>query len=151
MNASGISLAKAADLPGILALIKQQDMSPENAFSQEEGVALFARMKSNPWHEIYVARTDGDIVGTFSLLVNQLFSHNGGRALIVEDVAVKKSCQGKGIGRAMMEFAVARAKELGCYKIMLSSGVQRTEAHAFYENMGFKRHGFSFLLDVEKN
>jgi GNAT superfamily N-acetyltransferase len=50
----------------------------------------------------------------------------------------------------MMEFAVARGKQLKCYKIMLSSGIKREGAHAFYEHLGFQKHGFSFLLPLER-
>jgi len=46
----------------------------------------------------------------------------------------------------MMEYAVGRGKALGCYKLMLSSGIKRGRAHAFYEQLGFQKHGYSFLL-----
>ena len=38
---------------------------------------------------------------------------------------------------------------LGCYKVTLSSGLKRSGAHAFYESMGFRCHGFSYLLSLD--
>jgi hypothetical protein len=37
----------------------------------------------------------------------------------------------------------------GCYKIVISSNFKRPKAHAFYESLGFKRHGYSFRLMLE--
>jgi GNAT superfamily N-acetyltransferase len=88
------------------------------------------------------------IVGTFSLFVVQHISHNGGRSLVIEDIVVKTELQGKGIGRSMMEFAIARGRDLGCYKLILSSDGKITDAHSFYENLGFRKHGLSFYLPL---
>lgn len=41
--------------------------------------------------------------------------------------------------------AIEFAKEMGCYKVMLLSGSHRTEAHGFYESLGFsgtRKKGF---------
>jgi len=45
-----------------------------------------------------------------------------------------------------MEYAVARAKEAGCYKIGLSSDKRRKEAHRFYRSLGFKAEAHGFRL-----
>jgi GNAT superfamily N-acetyltransferase len=47
-----------------------------------------------------------------------------------------------------MESALNYAKEKGCYKMSLSSNLRREKAHQFYESLGFKKHGFSFLMDL---
>jgi GNAT superfamily N-acetyltransferase len=66
---------------------------------------------------------------------------------VVEDVAVLPSMQGKGIGRVMMEHARSECRRAGCYKLALSSNLKRTDAHRFYDSLGFERHGFSFVTD----
>jgi GNAT superfamily N-acetyltransferase len=144
-----IEKAQTSDLPSIMRLIGQDDMSPDNHLDSEEVEKLFNDFHSNPWHELYIAKQQANIIGTFSLLVVQHLSHNGGRSLIVEDVVVKTEFQGKGIGRKMMEFAIERGQILRCYKIILSSGAKRTDAHAFYEGLGFQKHGFTFYLPLE--
>ena len=50
----------------------------------------------------------------------------------------------------MMDFAVARARDKRCYKMVLSSNAKRERAHAFYERLGFERHGYSFRLTLEQ-
>ncbi|MCP4230637.1 MAG: GNAT family N-acetyltransferase, partial [bacterium] len=49
----------------------------------------------------------------------------------------------------MMDFALQRAQEAGCYKLALSTNVKRDEAHRFYENLGYKRHGYSYLIEID--
>jgi GNAT superfamily N-acetyltransferase len=46
----------------------------------------------------------------------------------------------------MMEHARELAREAGCYKLALSSNQRRVQAHAFYERLGFERHGVSFVV-----
>ncbi|MFN2238408.1 MAG: GNAT family N-acetyltransferase [Thermoanaerobaculia bacterium] len=64
---------------------------------------------------------------------------------------VDTASRGMGIGRRMMAFAMDEAGRNGCYKLVLSSNFERTGAHAFYESLGFRRHGFSFRVDRDEN
>ena len=77
-------------------------------------------------------------------------AHQGAPSGVVEDVAVLNDLQGKGIGKLMMEFAMEKCKEAGCYKLVLSSNMKRTEAHAFYKSLNFEKHGFSFRIDLQQ-
>jgi hypothetical protein len=40
------------------------------------------------------------------------------------------------------------AKNMGAYKLALSSNLRRLDAHRFYDTMGFARHGYSFSIDT---
>ena len=142
-----IRTADENDLPAMLALYAQPDMDDLQVMTIEQAAEVFRSIKTDPHHEVFVALEDNEIVGTFSIIVIQMLSHKGDRMGILEDVVVKTERQGTGIGGRMMEFANQRCKELGCYKIMLSSGVHRERAHAFYEKLGFRKHGYSFLLE----
>jgi GNAT superfamily N-acetyltransferase len=48
----------------------------------------------------------------------------------------------------MMKDAMRRAAQAGCYKLALSSGLHRPEAHRFYEALGFRKHGHSFVVEL---
>jgi len=48
-----------------------------------------------------------------------------------------------------MQYAIERAYEYGCYKAVLSSNLKRKKAHAFYDSLGFERHGYSFRVDLQ--
>lgn len=145
-----IRAADTGDLPGVLALYAQPGMDDGRILSIGEAERLFARFSRYPDYTLYVAERDGRIVASFALLIMDNLGHLGAPSAIVEDVVVDPALQGQGIGRAMMDFAVVRAREMRCYKMVLSSNAKRERAHAFYERLGFERHGYSFRLMLEQ-
>jgi GNAT superfamily N-acetyltransferase len=142
--------ASAADIAAVLDLYAQPDLDDGKILSVEAGVALFERFNRYPDYTLYVAEQDEQIVGTFALLVMDNLGHLGSPSAIVEDVVVAPDRQSQGIGAVMMRFALDRAREKRCYKLMLSSNAKRARAHAFYESLGYERHGYSFRVDLER-
>lgn len=97
---------------------------------------------------VFVAHTpDGEVIGTTTLLVEKKFIHRGGLVGHIEDVAVANGYQGRGVGSSLVEAAVRRAKEIGCYKCILDC---RPELVGFYEGLGFSRHEVGMRLDLKK-
>lgn len=148
---SGLLIRPAGedDLPAVLGLYAQPDMDNGRVLSLEDARAVFARFALYPDYVLYVAEEAGAVVGTFALLVMDNLGHQGASCAVVEDVVVASGRQGGGIGAAMMRFAMAKAAEKGCYKLALSSNARRTQAHHFYENLGFRRHGVSLHVDLD--
>jgi GNAT superfamily N-acetyltransferase len=145
-----IRQADAADIPGVLGLYAQPDLDDGKVLAVDQAVALWERFARYPDYTLYVAEQDDAIVGTFALLVMDNLGHLGTPSGIVEDVVVAPARQGHGIGHAMMRFALERCREKGCYKLVLSSNAKRTRAHAFYESLGYERHGYSFRVNLER-
>ena len=143
--------AGAADIPAVLALYAQPDLDDGKVLPVEQAVALLERFGRYPDYTLYVAEQADEIVGSFALLVMDNLGHLGTPSGIVEDVVVAPARQSQGIGQAMMEFALERCREKGCYKLVLSSNAKRTRAHAFYESLGYERHGYSFRVDLERS
>lgn len=136
------------DLQDILDLYSQPEMDAGAVLTREGAEAVFKRIQGYPDYGIYVARVDGETVGTFALLIMDNLGHLGAPSGIVEQVCVAPPWQGRGVGTAMMEFAMAAARRAGCYKLTLSSDLKRKGAHRFYEGLGFSRHGFSFVATL---
>ena len=142
--------ASAADVAGVLALYAQPDLDDGNVLPIDQAVALFERFGRYPDYTLFVAEQDHATVGSFALLVMDNLGHLGAPSGIVEDVVVAPARQSNGIGAAMMHFAMERCREKGCYKLVLSSNAKRVRAHAFYESLGFERHGYSFRINLER-
>ena len=136
--------ATESDLPSILGLYSE--IGDAQVLSPDQATATFERMKAYPDYHVYVATIDGTIVGTFALLIMDNLAHLGAPSGVVEDVVVSAKRQGQGIGKQMMQFAMERCRERGCYKMVLSSNLEREAAHRFYESLGFERHGYSFRM-----
>jgi GNAT superfamily N-acetyltransferase len=144
-----IRKARAADVSGVLALYAQPEIDDGDVLPVGEASRLLRRFDRYPDYTRFVAEQGGRIVGSFALLIMDNIGHLGAPSGIVEDVVVDPALHGNGIGQAMMRFAIARCREKHCYKLMLSSNAKRERAHAFYESLGFERHGYSFRIELE--
>lgn len=145
-----IGEATKEDLSYILELYKQPDMDAGKVLPLDHARVIFDRIKSYPNYNVYVAESNGEIVGTFALMIMDNLAHMGTPSALVEDVVVKENLQGRGIGKQMMMFVMDYCKSIGCYKVALSSNLKRESAHRFYESLGFKKHGYSYLLEFEE-
>ena len=141
-----IRIATREDLPAVLELYRQAGLDRDGGMTPQEAGMVFMRFSAYPSYKLYVACLGDRIVGTFALLIMDNLAHHGTPSGIVEDVAVDPDSQGRGIGKSMMGFAREICRSKGCYKLSLTSNQLREGAHAFYEAIGFERHGYSFRV-----
>ena len=141
--------ATEADLPAVLALYARPEIDGDAVLEPDTAAEVFRRFAAYPDYNLYVAETDGRIVGSYALLVMDNLRHLGAKSAVIEDVVVDPVLHRRGIGRAMMADAVDRCRAKGCYKVALSSNIRSARAHAFYESLGFERHGISFTLSLD--
>ena len=85
------------------------------------------------------------IIGSATLLIEQKFIHNGGKAGHIEDVVTRKGYEGKGIGREILKELIKIAKDNECYKIILDCDEKLVK---FYEKLGFKKHSIMMRLNT---
>lgn len=89
---------------------------------------------------------DGKEVGYASLYIMTNDTHEepyGYFADLVVDLGYRRD----GIGTELTNAVIAKAKELGCYKLIGTSREKRPKVHEMYENIGFTKYGFSFRMD----
>lgn len=149
-----ISIRKATedDIPRIQELYLQLAFMPPPPDaprpSMEEYRRVFAEFSAMPGYELLVAEDSNTIVGTTVLAILPGMAHGVSPFAVVEYVVVDEKWRGQGIGRVLMEYVISRAKDAGCYKIMLTSDKRRTGAHEFYRALGFEAsaHGFRLYL-----
>jgi GNAT superfamily N-acetyltransferase len=146
-----IRQATAEDLPSVLALYAQPGMDDGRTLSLVEAEKIHQQFSRYPSYRLFVACDDtqgGRVIGTYALLIMHNLAHCGTPSAIVEDVVVSQERRSQGTGAQMMAHAQVLARQAGCYKLVLSSNQKRERAHAFYESLGFQRHGFSFLIEM---
>jgi ribosomal protein S18 acetylase RimI-like enzyme len=141
--------ATADDVPAILSIYREAGLDRDAAFTANEAAAQLEAFRAYPSYRVFVALLDRGVAGTYALLIMDNLAKRGRRSAVVEDVAVAPECQGNGVGRAMMLHAMEQCRQAGCYKLMLSSNLRRTEAHDFYQALGFEKHGYSFIVPIE--
>lgn len=136
------------DLSQVLDLYNHSGLERNAILSLRDVEEWFAQIQKYPSYTLWVACLAGRVVGTFSLLIMDNLVHHSSPSGIVEGVGVARDVQGQGIGRQMMEVAIATCRAAGCYKLTLSTNLERTAAHAFYESLGFKKHGYSYRVEL---
>jgi GNAT superfamily N-acetyltransferase len=138
------------DAPALLALLCETGLSSWDDFDPDRAMARWDEMKrALPTSRVLVLRRcDGTILATLTLVLLPMLGHSGAPSALVEDVSVMPVVQRHGLGRQLMNAAMDAARAAGCYKLALSSNVVREKAHAFYESLGFERHGVSFVATL---
>ena len=144
-----IRQAVSTDLPAILSLYGQPDADNRKVMDFEMANSLFLKISTYPSYRLFVACSGDRIVGTYSLVILDNLVHMGAPSGLVEAVVVLSNWRRKGVGKAMMNHAMALCREAHCYKLALSSNLVREPAHRFYEALGFTRYGFSFVVDFK--
>lgn len=85
--------------------------------------------------QLLAARINGQIAG---VLVLAHYPTLTGRKAWIEDVVVDNAERGAGIGRALVERAIAEASERGAATLDLTSNPSRQAAHRLYRACGFE-------------
>lgn len=146
-----IRRATETEIPLILALVAG-GASPGKPHAEsakpEQYLGAFRKIDADPRQLLMVAEQDGEVVGTFQLTEIQHLAFGGGRSAVIEAVHVRADLRSRGLGAAMMRWAIDEARRRGCMRVQLTSNKDRQDAHRFYQRLGFSRshEGFKLLL-----
>lgn len=134
-----IRTANSEDLPNLLSLLHQlSPPSEQDKVSQESLKQILLKMIQDENHHIHVLEENDSIIATGTLLIRLNLSHGGKSAAHIENVVVDKKHRKKGIGKIMINHLIKKAKNLGCYKVILNC---KKENIPFYTNCNLKETG----------
>ncbi len=138
----------STDLRSLLELYKQLDT--DNQYSVEQSENIWKEIEADANIRYFGAVDDGKVVSTcYAVFIPNLTRNNRGICFI-ENVVTDKAYRRLGLASRVLDMAIAFAKDRHCYKVILQSGIGRTEAHLFYENKGFNgesKKAFDMRLD----
>jgi len=134
--------AKANDVAAIVALIAADQLGATRDGVRDHSdvaayTAAFRAIDADPAHLLVVAESASDIVGTMQLSFLPGLARRGALRAQIEAVRVAESFRGSGLGTAMMRWAIDEARRRGCALVQLTSDKSRTDAHRFYQRLGF--------------
>ena len=109
----------------------------------------FEAIEADPRNRLIVAELDGNVVGTIQVTLLIDMSPRARDHMLIENVVVDASMRGQRIGERMMRWAMEEASRLGCDRLQLTSNAVNTDAHRFYERLGFvaSHRGFRFQFE----
>lgn len=149
MNVS-IRTARREDVPALIRLFSDDGLGGHADTTDPSALpvylAAFDWIDASPNNAIYVAEYENEVVGTFQTVCGRSLSNRGATHLTVAAVQTRADMRGRGIGEAMMRYAIERGRELGAYQVKLTSNLARTDAHRFYRRLGFEQSHAGFRL-----
>lgn len=137
-----IRTAQLADLPAIVALLADDDLGHSREVSSDEVASeylnAFREIENDTNNEIIVGVCEAQIMAALQLMYIPSLTLKGTKRAQIEGVRVSSRVRGRGFGRQLIEYALARAKQQGCKLVQLTTNKARTDAIRFYESIGFE-------------
>ncbi|MFF7388832.1 GNAT family N-acetyltransferase [Streptomyces scabiei] len=142
--------ATEADVPEIVAMLADDPLGAQRESPDDLAPYLTAlgRLIDDPHQHVVVAVRQGRVVGTLQLTIVPGLSRRGSTRAIIEGVRVHADERGTGLGTQLIEWAIDSSRAEGCQLVQLTSDVTRTEAHRFYERLGFQATHVGFKLPL---
>lgn len=106
---------------------------------------MFCKIVESDWCDLLIWETEGKIVSTGSLWIMQKVIRNFSKAGQIEDVVTLPEYRGCGFGRMIIDALVTKAKERGCYKVVLNCSDHNVP---FYEKCGFRKTENQMRIDL---
>jgi GNAT superfamily N-acetyltransferase len=146
-------LANRADVPFIVRMLADDELGSQRERYEdplpEAYYSAFEQIENDPNHELIVAERNGEVIGTLHLMFLPSISYQGGLRAQIESVRVDKRFQSLGIGSAMMQWSMQRARQRGAHIVQLTTHKTREDAHRFYERLGFKGSHLGMKLSLK--
>src|SRR5262245_44686679 len=134
-----IRRAVATDVPAIVAMLADD---PLGATRERPGdpayAAAFKEIDADSRQYLAVAVDGDEVVGTLQLTFIPGLSRLGSTRALVEAVRVRSDQRGNGLGGRLVRWAIDEARARGAALIQLTTDASRTDAHRFYERLGFE-------------
>lgn len=129
------------DINGCYAVMAQ--LRPH--IQQDEFLPLVKAQIQNGYQLAYVD-TQGIPVACAGFRYGQTLAW--GKFLYVDDLITDEQQRSKGYGKQLLDWLNAQARDNGCGQLHLDSGVQRVDAHRFYEREGLSKTSYHFAMSL---
>ncbi|MFG2974818.1 GNAT family N-acetyltransferase [Streptomyces sp. NPDC048331] len=139
-----------ADVPAIVAMLADDPLGAtrESPDDLTPYLAALKRLTDDPNQHLVVAVRADRVVGTLQLTIVPGLSRKGATRSIIEGVRVHADERGSGLGTRFVEWAVEKSRAENCALVQLTSDATRTDAHRFYERLGFTASHVGFKLQL---
>lgn len=114
--------------------------------SREDYLAAVPRLMAGTGYRLVALEEDGALRALAGIRIGEWL--HAGRYLEVEELVTAEADRSRGYGGALLRWIADHGRRQGCRQLRLLSGVQRTEAHRFYEREGMTYEAKYFSLDL---
>lgn len=145
-----IRAAVTEDIPAIVGMLADDPLGSQRESPDDltPYLAALERLAADPNQHLVVAVRGGRVVGTLQLTIVPGLSRKGATRSIIEAVRIHGDERGSGLGTQLIEWAIDESRRQDCQLVQLTSDVTRTDAHRFYERLGFTASHVGFKLPL---
>lgn len=150
MTDYSIRRARRNDIGAIVRMLADDQLGAtrDDPDDLEPYLRAFEDIDADP-NQLLVVVTSGDEpVGTLQLTIIPGLARRGALRGQVEAVRIHADHRGSGLGADLMRWAIDESRRRGCALVQLTSDVARTDAHRFYERLGFTPSHTGFKLKL---
>ncbi|MFE2631958.1 GNAT family N-acetyltransferase [Streptomyces sp. NPDC059374] len=142
--------AVADDVPANVGMLADDPLGAQRESPDDltPYLAALERLQGDPHQHVVVAVREGRVVGTLQLTIVPGLSRRGATRSIIEGVRIHADERGSGLGTQLIEWAVDESRRQDCQLVQLTSDKTRTDAHRFYERLGFTASHTGFKLQL---
>jgi GNAT superfamily N-acetyltransferase len=131
------------DVPHLVQLLADDELGRQRESDttplDDRYWTAFDAIDADPNHHLVVLeRDDCPVAGCLQLSFLPYLTFRGGWRAQIEAVRVVSGLRGAGLGRVLFEWAIEEARSRDCHVVQLTTNVQRPDALAFYESLGFE-------------
>jgi GNAT superfamily N-acetyltransferase len=133
-------IAGPTDLEALLQFMREYYEFDHLPF--DEGVARVAVEKfvaDESLGRLWLIHHGDNVIGYLALTLGYSLEY-GGRDAFIDEVYIRASHRGRGIGQAALAFAEEACRSLGVRALHLEVERENTDAHALYRKVGFVDH-----------
>jgi GNAT superfamily N-acetyltransferase len=144
--------ATEADVPAIIRLLADDILGASREATGAESLPQYLsafRVIDADANQFLLVVDDGSaIVGTLQLTFIAGLARGGLKRGLVEAVRVAGDRRGEKIGEAMFAWVLEKCRREGCGIVQLTTDKSRTDAHRFYDRLGFEPShvGYKMML-----
>ncbi|MEV4147254.1 GNAT family N-acetyltransferase [Amycolatopsis sp. NPDC049691] len=150
MTDYSIRRARRDDIGAIVRMLADDQLGAtrDDPGDLEPYLRAFEDIDADPNQFLVVLTFDDEPVGTLQLTVIPGLARRGALRGQIEAVRIHADHRGSGLGADLVRWAIDESRRRGCALVQLTSDVARTDAHRFYERLGFVPSHTGFKLKL---
>jgi GNAT superfamily N-acetyltransferase len=144
--------ATEADLAAIIALLADDILGASRETMEAESrpryLSAFRAIDTDPNQFLLVVDDGTRIAGTLQLTFIAGLARGGMKRGQIEAVRVASDRRGEKIGEAMLDWALEKCRSERCGIVQLTTDKSRSDAHRFYDRLGFKPSHVGYKMEL---
>mgnify|MGYP000645706740 CR=1 FL=1 len=145
MNNYIIRKAQEDDVNVISKLLKQLGYETEPVV-----IKKMLTTATNPDNEVFVCTHNEKVIALMSLIIFNYFP-SAQKLCRITSIVVNEKLRGSGVGTKLINHAKFIALNRNCSILEVTTSLKRQQTQKYYENIGFKKTSYKYILKLENN